>query len=441
MNPKIRFAITMSFLITSFWLWGILDTYLFGEKGLNVGLFIQGVFKVGFASAFGFAFVSLCVKFITFQKHKKTAFEADTIDEYGTTFNWPIMLSKFVPEVIAPPLNSPITRTEQELIGFLNGYATWPQDIYHPEQGNLKDVSINRWRAVAALHNTTELHRITALAIDLGKVVSYQEKREVAPITKPWRQDKVTYKLKAAEHGSFSAFILSTFESFRKLPQDQRQTILLAVRFGRDPQRIPSNAAPVVREIYTAVNRAESKILLGEEGTAPPEALTLLEREITTYTQGILTRIPLLNDTPEAPEGVYVGGKQALLVVTLKSIAEKVAEILPPQTRHALNLWDVTKGLPTATPIIIDRLRAMDLVVDDWEGEAGDQGIFSFSFAGKTHPQCVILTCTPDKTPMLFKKLSKLPKSPSLPEPALDDSSLLADIKSKAMSIDTLLQG
>lgn len=432
----------MSFLVVVYWAWGIANDYLFGEVGLNFELFIQGIFKVGFAAAFGFAFVYACVVIVTNRRRTKNAFEKTTYDEYGTEFNWPISLSKFLPEVIAAPLNEDMSALEQEILGFLNGYREWPQDIKNPAAGSLAENAINRWRAVQKLHNVTELHRIVALALDLGKVLSYGEKRSSAPKGKPWRRDKVTYKVKAAEHGGFSAFVLSTFDTFRSLDEDTRQILLLAVRYGRDPLRIPSNSAPIVKEIYSAVHRAEAAAN-GKTATdsITPESLGALEQQLSTYAQGMLGQVPLTNTNAPNPAGIYVGGREAVLVVSLPHFLNVFSTSLAPDLRQQLNLWELNTTPQPTWPLVVTKFRSMGTLLEEWDGETAEDGLFSLSFAGKIWPHCIIVSSTPEKMPMLFKQLNQLPAAPQLPEPAVDDASLLADIKAKALSIDTLLQG
>jgi len=434
-----RFALTMSFLVVIYWAWGIANDYLFGDIGLNFDLFIHGIIKVGFAAVLGFVFVSACVFFVTTRRKQKNAFESVIIDEYGTEFNWPIMLSKFLPEVIAAPLHINMHPLEQELLGFLNGYREWPQDINDPSAGSLADAAINRWRAVHKLHNVTELHRIVALALDLGKVLSYAEKRSYAPWHKPWRRDKVNYVNKAAVHGGFSAFVLSTFDTFRRLDENTRQTLLLAVRFGRDPLRIPSNSPAIVQEIYSAVHRAEAADSTAKDATISPESLSTLEQHLSTYAQGMLGQIPLTNTNANNPAGVYVGGREAILVVSLPHFLQIFAGCLTPDMREKLDLWELKTTVQPTWELVTNKFRGLNALLEEWDGDTAENGLFSLSFAGKIWPHCMVIAATPEKMPMLYKQLNKLPAAPHQPEPAEDDASLLADIKAKALSIDGLL--
>lgn len=443
MNPRIRFAVTMSFIVFAVWFYGIANDYLFAETGLNVGLFFNGILRVGFASFCGFAFVWICVYFVTKRKQHKNAFEEDTEDEYGTTFNWPIMLSKFVPEIIAPPVNAPISELEQELIGFLNGYRDWPQELDNKNQGSLAETAMHRWHAVRQLQGTTELHRVVALCLDIGKVLSYTEKRQSAPLIKFWKRDKIKFVRKAAEHGGFSAFILSTFETFRKMDEETRRILLVSIRYGREPGRIPTNSPKMVNDILNAVQRAEAKLVAAGNvvGMSEEDALKAFTTEVNTYLKGVLTQLPLHNDDADNGQGIYLGGKKAILIVQRSALLRALSHTLPAATREVLGLWENDTVQPEVDMTLINAARNMGLLVEEWEGEAADNGTFTFSYTGQAWPRCLIFSATPDKTPLLFKRLNMLPAAEHIPEPAVDDATLLADIQAKALSIDTKLQG
>lgn len=445
MDPKIRFAITMSFLVFVVWAYGVMNDYLFGEAGLNITLFFNGVVKVGFSTLCGFTFVAICVFLVTHRRRARNAFEEDTVDEYGTTFNWPIMLSKFVPEIIAPPVGAPITALEQELIGFLNGYRDWPQDFSRYEDGQKKGNSLaatamTRWHAVRKLKGTSELHHIVALGLDLGKVLSYAEKRKVAPFSKFWKRDKISYTQRAAEHGGFSAFILSTFETFRCLPEDTRQILLITIRYGREPGRIPTNSPKVVHDILGAVQRAEAS--MNKETTSTEDlasAQKAFEIHIRSYLKGVLAQIPLINAEKKGL-GVYLGGKQATLIIQRPALLRTLSMTLAPNIRETLGLWENTDAKPEVDTIFNRVAEELQLLQTEWDGEKADNGTFSFSYNGAQWGRCYVFSAVPTLTPILFKQLTALPQAEHMPEPAADDASLLADIQAKALSIDTLLQ-
>ncbi|PPR19544.1 MAG: N-acetyl-alpha-D-glucosaminyl L-malate synthase [Proteobacteria bacterium] len=181
-DPRFRF--TLLIVLLAFVTITATLIYYFFYKGLNWGQYFHGVVNIGGSAIGGFMFVLICTKFITFNKNKKTGFEASYVDETGTGFNFPVSLSKFLPELVAPPIsNKNLSHLEAELIGFLNGFRNWPYDITGNNPKSLYDHAIEQWKAMRSLPNTGPLHYAAALAQDLSLIYAYQEKRKKFPLS------------------------------------------------------------------------------------------------------------------------------------------------------------------------------------------------------------------------------------------------------------------
>ncbi len=445
-DPKFRFMLVASFILVTYWVYNITTNYLFGDKGLNFEYYINGIFSVGSGVLGGFIFVWISTKFVTFQQYRKTGFEATTIDETGTRFNMRLSLSKFLPNLIAPPHNKFLTPLESDLFGFLNGFRDWPYDLENPlpHGKSLFKHSYDIWKAMQTLPNAGPLHRAAALAQDLSKTYVYQLSRKTYPFIKFWKRDKITYSQRCQEHGGLSAFVLSTMPTFRDLSKKDRRAILTAIRYVKDPISIPSNCDPLARDIYESLNKAALHARRKESDSLdilnPSEKdIKAFGKTVKAYLQGALIELNVNPaDISDESDGVYIGGGR--LILRLPRLTSALSTVLAPDIRTVFNLWDKPAGPHPIWLHLINQLKEQNFLEDHWEDIHSPDGLFKFKVNNIFFNHAIILNIKASQHPTLRKHFEQLPKWHGIIELQQDEEAILKDIQQKVTAVDTLLK-
>jgi hypothetical protein len=451
-DPRFRFLMVILLISFAVWAYILVSDYLIGPRGLNVERYIHGVFIVSGAVLGGFFFVWLSVRFMNLRENRKTGFEATYKDETGTVFNLQLSLTKFLPELVAPPPPGDITPLESELIGFLNSLGTWPYDLARPERA-LKDHALLHWEAMRQLDGAGPMHRAAALAQDLGKVYAYREERLHPEWWEFWKKDKVKYTLRCHEQGGMAAFILSSMPSFRpetegKSPQEQQQdqsqrrALLTAIRYAREPSKMPENCAPLAREIYDFLNKAHLKAreITGDElymADPTPEDMAALEEEVQASLPNVLLNMDFDFTKGAQADGLYIGKTQ--LAVRQERLIQRLLQMLSPPVRKAFQLWDLETSLRQLKDHLPNILRNTGLLTETWQEEKAERGLFHFTANGHVFPKCFLLTLD-TRFEDLLQKLDSQPKTPGLVDVQQSPENRLAAATQKAQAMEEQLE-
>ncbi|MFZ2619706.1 MAG: hypothetical protein WAX89_02435, partial [Alphaproteobacteria bacterium] len=311
--------LVMILLATALWGYVLITHFLLADDGLHFGRYISGALTVGAATLAGYLLIVFGVHMLDFRDSHKTGFEASTVDHTGTTFNLKLSLSKFLPDIVNPPVASGLSALESELIGFYNSLGTWPYDLSRPDY-HLNTHAFAFWRIMCGLPNVTSIHRVAALAYDIGKVYAYREKRTIPPWWQ-WREKPTSrYSFRSHEHGGMAAFLLSQMPAFHQFPEGLdaerartvRRALLTAIRYSRDPLKLPSNSDPLARDILDMLSRAQANMLTSGQGTTVAEVsaadIAALHAEVLSLLPNVLAQFPLNNadTTPDTP-ALYLG--------------------------------------------------------------------------------------------------------------------------------------
>jgi len=443
-DPKFRMALLISIIVFVFVAFNVVTEYILGDTGLTIAQYMAGVTEVGASIIGGFIFVTICTKFITFEKFKKTGFEATFKDETGTGFNFPVSLSKFLPDIIAPPTWRDISDVEAELMGFLNGYRDWPFDISGENSKTLYQHAMEQWAAMQQLPNATPLHGIAALAQDLGKVYAYNEKRKQFPFLEFWRRDKVSYSRRCLEHGGLSAFILSTIPSFMRMDERTRRAVLIAVRSRDNPSQIPANCDPLAIDIYESLHKA-AQVALEAEGNMdndinPTETeITDLKEEITAYFQSTLRGMELNPvGQSEKSDGIYVGN--GICIVRMSRFVRAFASVMTPKTRTKFNLWTFDGRQHPSWKYFITALQSAGFLTERFEDVDAKDGMFNLRINNLVYQNCIIIQVEASVYTDLRAALDTLPKWNGLIEVEQSKEFLMAEVRRKASEVDQMLE-
>ena len=407
-GPKFRFALLVGTLLVAWWVYDVSTTYLFGERGLNFARYQHGVAVVGMAAIGGFLMVWAATGILAQVQRRRTGFESEVTDGYGTTFRmgdspFPIALSKFLPELIAPPAWPGLSPLEGELMGFLNGYRHWPADLERADE-SLYLHAMRQWDAMRQLPGAGPLHRAAALAQALSKVYAFREVRTPAPWWNLTTRDQVRFQRRAREQGGMAAFVLSTMPSFALLGdnpdqnRDMRRALLVALRYQHEPQLLPTNAGPLAREVMDYLHRARRKAaeLAGQSAHAAPTAamLQLLKKTLADYAAGLVDDLNPVNPPTADNEAVLLNG--GLVLMRQDAVMRRVTSLLPPELRDALNLWDFGGGPDhPAWPHIREALTGLGWMTSTWDDVRNPSGVFVFQLGEQRLERMTVVTPPP----------------------------------------------
>ena len=447
-DPRFRFTLLIV-LLALMGSAGILTYYVF-YKGMNWLLYMEGILNIGGSVIGGLAFIWVCTQFITFNKSKVTGFEATYVDETGTGFNFPVSLSKFIPEIIAAPYSiKGLSPLEAELIGFLNGYRNWPYDITGNIKKSLYTHALEQWNAMKLIKNAGPLHRAAALAQDLGIIYAYTEKRKKYPYSQFWKKDEVSFQRRCNEHGGLSAAVLATIPTFKTLGQDEktnqkyRRAILTAIRYRDNPTSIPANCDPLGKDIYEALHKAYQKSLEtaeSKEFNPSDKQIKTFNHEVYSFFQGILKELDInpASVTKES-DGVYLGG--GTIVISLSRMIARYALLLTPNTRGSFQLWDIDAQEHPSWPYFIKAFKDIGAFKESWENiTASSRGTFSLKANSIAFPNAIFLQVETETFPELRKALDAYPKWHGVLELQKTENVLLQEVQSKVKTIDRMIK-
>lgn len=442
-DPRFRMAMLISMMVCGYALFQVIVEYIFGERAFNLQDYLQGVGGVTGAALGGFLFVTLCTKFITFNRFKVTGFEPAYTDEAGTGFNFPVSLSKFLPDVIAAPEGDELSPVEKEIIGFLNGFRDWPADISGEDKTNFYDFAMTRWRMMRTLPNATELHYIAALSQHLSKIYAAQETRRSAPLWKFWVRDKVKFKRRCLEHGGLSAFILSTFPSFLRMEERRRRAVLIAVRYRDNPIQIPANCDPMAMDIYESLHRVEQLVeqSAGDnvENFNPSEHdLEQLKGEIAAFFQSIIRALELNPIGQSAKSvGIYLG--DGLIVLRMGRLVRAFAPVLSPDIRNAFHMWSLDGKPHPSWKGFLAGFRELGVLEETFNNISATGGLFGMRIGDLDYANSIVLRVDITRFTDLRQSLDSLPRFNGIVDVVQSDESLLQEINEKSAKVDALL--
>ena len=465
MTPQGRAVLVLSLLVMFLWAAHVVWSILTGPA-FDAALYMRGLLVVCGGVLAGFGMVWAAALLGNLRRNLATGFEAGVTDEYGTAFvtfdakgqeiPFPLSLSKFLPQMVAPPDWPGLHPLEAELIGFLQGYRHWPVDIamqnkHHEaspgrEFASLYERAVARWQMMRQMPAATPWHRIAALAKDLALVHAFEEKRSTRPFLAFWQRDTVTFRQRSQAHGGMSAFILSTFPAFRNLKttaegRDMQRTLLVALRYHSTPHQLPLSSSPLAREIVDYLWRTEAQLQqlnVQEVDQMSAEQLEALRHNMTEQWVTILADMePAAELTPETACLKMADGS---VWIRQDELLHKLAMRLKPNLRQALSLWDSDGGLHhPAWPHLANLLQENSLVAKDHDGQMASNACFTLVVQGVAWgPVMKILAENGGGTDVL-RRWAGLPSAAEAPEVVMDTQQLAAHSHVQAGLVDAKL--
>ncbi|RYG62147.1 MAG: hypothetical protein EON60_00960 [Alphaproteobacteria bacterium] len=465
MDPRYRALLVISLLLMFLWAAHVIWTVLLGS-GVNPDTYMQGVALLGGSSFIGFGVV-WCIAWLgNLRNNMKTGFEADIVDEFGTGFEmmgpdgkpapFKLSLSKFLPQMVAPPSWPGLHPLEAELIGFLQGYRHWPVDLaaqnvnQHASSGrefaSLYEQAVARWQVMRHLPGTGPLHRIIALSKDLALVHAYREVRTTHPLKQFWLRDKVRFVARCQPHGGLGAFVLSTFPAFREIKgtpegDEAQKALLVAMRFHATPTLLPLNGGPLARELVDYLWRADAQLQhldVREMDQLTPDHLEDLKADIATQWLTLLADMKPSATLEDSPASLKLS--DGSIWMRQDALLNELAPLLKPHMRQMLGLWDTSANMAHPSwPHISNILLDLGFVANSHDGQAASNGCFTLMLGSQTWGPAMKLQTDPVKHASALRIWQDHSAMDVMPEVVMDAPQLAAQTRALAGNVEARL--
>lgn len=323
-------------------------------------------------------------------------------DEYGSRFNFPVTLQRFVPDTLICPMLPDLQPIERDILGYWQSFRDWPQSPANKNGEKLKNLALRRWE-ICKNENAPLLVRTLALALDLGLTHAIQEVRTPYPWWQVWRRDHIKYQLRCTPHRGLDAFVLTSFNAFKGIcfsgmtPLLSQRTLLCALSYFDTPHKMPANAEPAARQ---AINQLKQHLLPLNGSTQPKshnpaanqKAVHALHQAVDDYGLNILTQMNWAEESPQAThDGVVLSSNTALMRLkpfTRKLIAACTADMRAQLITNPAN----DEEIDTLLPAVASTLNKYGWLIHTWEGSTSQTGIFSSVFCNETvYKSCVVI--------------------------------------------------
>lgn len=433
---------------------------------MQLDIYINGIMVLGGSAFGGFMVVWAAAALGNLRKSLKTGFEAEVTDEFGTGFAmagadgkpapFKLSLSKFLPQMVAPPSWPGLHPLEAELLGFLQGYRHWPVDLKAQnknqeasggkEFASLYEQAVARWQVMRHIPGTGPWHRIAALAKDLALVHAYKEIRTTYPLWQLGKRDQVKFVARCQPHGGITAFVISTFPAFRELKGTAegdavQRALLVAMKYHDNPLMLPLNSGPLARELVDYLWRADAQLQqmdVRELDQLTPEQFEELRQNVKEQWLGFLDDLQ-----PQAEFGgevVCLKLQDGSIWLKQSALLAELALLLKPNLRQALGLWDTSANLQHPSwPHLSHLLLEENWIANSHDGQAAGNGCFTLMLGAETWGPAVKLNLDLTKHATIAKTWQALPALERTPEIVMDGQQLAAHAQALAGNVDAKL--
>lgn len=211
------------------------------------------------------------------------------------------------------------------------------------------------------------LAQIAGLAHDLDKLLAYKRNGDV------WAKNG-----NATHHNKYAAYIVSTQPEFHQLPEDDQQTLVLALRYYHDPDNLPIGASNRTEALIQALRMCDGYVIK-EEKAAGVENLT--DEQLETIEQALLNTVAELNINSYLNKNGHAGGwtTPALeyVITPMSTVLELMGKHLPVEMNRKLQLDHETRTFKhPAAKLVSERFNQLGLLMTTYKSFASELGLY-----------------------------------------------------------------
>lgn len=267
---------------------------------------------------------------------------------------------------------TPLKRLYIAIYGMLKAHPDVPASIGgHHADAPLFEHSLSVAKKVQAYYKERgriePLATIAGLAHDLDKLLAYKR-----------NGDGWVKNVSATHHNKYAAYIVSTQPEFRELPEEDRNTLVLSLRYYHDPDNLPIGASNRTEALIQALRMCDG-YAIKEEKAAGVESLN--EDQLESIEKALLDTISELNINGYLSKNGHAGGwtTPALeyVITPMSTVLELLGKHLSVELNRKLQLDHETRTFKhPAAKLVSDRLHKLGLLMTTYKTISSEIGLY-----------------------------------------------------------------
>jgi hypothetical protein len=211
------------------------------------------------------------------------------------------------------------------------------------------------------------LAAIAGLGHDLDKLLAYKKS-----------DDGWVKNVNATHHNKYAAYIVSTQPAFRELPEDDRNTLVYALRYYHDPENLPIGATNRTETLIQILRLCDG-FTIKEEKAAGIENLT--DEQLESIQKAILNTLSELNINGYLNKAEHAGGwtTPALeyVITPMSTLLEQLGKHLPVELNRKMQLDHETRTFNhPAAKLVSQQLDQAGLLMTSYKSFASEVGLY-----------------------------------------------------------------
>ena len=267
---------------------------------------------------------------------------------------------------------TPLKRLYIAVYGMLKAHPDVPASIGgHHADAPLFEHSLSVSKKVQSYYQDRgrrePLATIAGLAHDLDKLLAYKQSG-----------DQWVKNVSATHHNKYAAYIVSTQPEFRELAEDDRNTLVLALRYYHDPENLPIGASNRTEALIQALRMCDG-FAIKEEKAAGVQKLD--EEQLESIEKALLDTISELNINGYLSKNGHAGGwtTPALeyVITPMSTVLELMGKHLSADLNRKLQLDHETRTFKhPAVKLVSERLQKLGLLMITYKTYSSDIGLY-----------------------------------------------------------------
>lgn len=264
------------------------------------------------------------------------------------------------------------------LYGMLKAHPDVPASIGgHHADASLFEHSVTVAKKMQAFFTdqgkTEPLAYIAGLAHDMDKLLAYKKSG-----------DKWVKNGNATHHSKYSAYVVSTQAAYHLLPEDERNSLVLALRYYHDPDNLPIGASNRTESLIKALRFCDG-YAIQEEKVAGIESLN--DDNMDAVEKALVNTIRELNINNYMGTSGYAGGwtTPALdyVLSPMSTVLEMLGKHLPAELTRKLQLDHGTRTFAhPASKVVCERLNKLGLLMTSYKNYSSENGLYDTRVGG-----------------------------------------------------------
>ncbi|NVL48612.1 HD domain-containing protein [Pseudomonas syringae pv. actinidiae] len=267
---------------------------------------------------------------------------------------------------------TPLKRLYIAIYGMLKAHSDVPASIGgHHADAPLFEHSLTVAGKVHAYFKergrTEVLAAVAGLAHDLDKLLAYKRNGDI------WVKNG-----SATHHNKYAAYIVSTQAEYHELPEEDRNTLVLALRYYHDPENLPIGASNRTEALIQALRICDGYAIKQEKAAG---VQTLNDEQLELIEKALLDTISELNINGYLSKSSHAGGwtTPALeyVLTPMSTVLELLGKHLSVELNRKLQLDHETRTFKhPAAKLVSERLNRLGLLMTIYKSITSDMGLY-----------------------------------------------------------------